>query len=69
MSEIKKEYEKTRNKAWIFAVLAIAFSVFMWFVTGPSMLTTNLVMSFIIAVPISGLFLVGWLAHKAAQDG
>lgn len=67
MSETRKSYEVHRNVSWVMAVLGIAFSVFMWSITGPSMFTTNLIMSFIMAVPVIGLAVIGWAHHKMAE--
>lgn len=52
----------------LWLVLGIAFSVIMWSVTGPSMFTTNTIMSLLMAVPVGGLGWIGWVAHKRVQD-
>lgn len=67
MKETRKDWEQLRNISVLWLILGIVFSVVMWSVTGPSMFTTNLIMSLLMAVPIAGLGWIGWIAHKRVQ--
>lgn len=68
MKETRKDWEQLRNVSVLWLVVGIVFSVVMWSVTGPSMLTTNTVMSLLMAVPLGGLGWLGWVSHKRSLD-